>query len=222
MSGGPATPAQPTTCEFDSVEDAIEAFRRGEFLVVIDNEDRENEGDLVIAGEDLTTEKAAFMIRYTSGLICVSVDQERLDSLELPLMVERNTEALRTAYTISVDYKHGGVTTGISAHDRAQTTRALADYRKTKDDFNRPGHIFPLRPVAGGTLSRVGHTEAALDFAKLAGKRPVAAICEVVLDDGRMARRDDLKLFATQWNLKLVTINDLVKYREKHGLGKDW
>ncbi|TPX72701.1 3,4-dihydroxy-2-butanone-4-phosphate synthase [Spizellomyces sp. 'palustris'] len=209
------------SCDFDSVEDAIEAFRRGEFLVAIDNEDRENEGDLIIAGEDMTAEKAAFMIRYTSGVICVSVDGQRLDELELPLMVENNTETLRTAYTISVDYKHG-TTTGISAADRATTIRAIANPSIKASDFNRPGHVFPLRSVPGGTLKRVGHTEASVDFAKLAGKQKVAAICEIVLDDGRMARRDDLRVFSKQHGLKMVTISDLVKYRIANGLGEDW
>ncbi|TPX57416.1 3,4-dihydroxy-2-butanone-4-phosphate synthase [Powellomyces hirtus] len=221
MSTTTETNTPTTTSEFDSIDDAIEAFRKGEFLVVVDNEDRENEGDLIIAGEDMTAAKAAFMIRYTSGLICVTVAQERLDSLQLPLMVAANTESMRTAYTISVDYKHG-TTTGISAADRSATVRALADYSKTAEDFNRPGHVFPLRPVKGGSLKRVGHTEAALDFAKLAGKAPVAAICEVVMDDGRMARRDDLKVFAKQWGLRMVTINDLVKHRLAHNLVADW
>ncbi|KAI8822677.1 3,4-dihydroxy-2-butanone 4-phosphate synthase [Fimicolochytrium jonesii] len=215
------TPNGEQASEFDSIEDSIEAFRNGEFLVVVDNEDRENEGDLIIAGEDFTPEKAAFMIRYTSGLICVTVAPERLDELQLPLMVPNNTESMRTAYTISVDYKHG-TTTGISAKDRSTTTKALANPACKAEDFNRPGHIFPLKPVRGGTLNRVGHTEAALDFAKLAGKQPVSAICEVVLDDGRMARRDDLKAFAKQWGLKMCTISDLVKYRQRNGLTEQW
>ncbi|KAJ3181085.1 hypothetical protein HDU85_003790 [Gaertneriomyces sp. JEL0708] len=221
------TPDMPTLrngaeeAEFDTIEDAIESFRKGEFLIVVDNEDRENEGDLIIAGEDLTPEKAAFMIRYTSGMICVTVDPARLDELQLPQMVQNNTESLRTAYTVSTDYKHGS-TTGISAADRSRTIRALADPTAKADDFVRPGHVFPLRPVLGGTLRRVGHTEAGLDFAKLAGKRPVTAICEIVLDHGPMARRDDLKLLAKRWGVRLVTISDLVKYRVKHGLGLDW
>ncbi|KAJ3183074.1 hypothetical protein HDU87_007496 [Geranomyces variabilis] len=211
----------PQPIEFDSIPDAIAAFRAGEFLVVVDNEDRENEGDLIIAGSDLTPEKCAFLIRYTSGYICVTVEPQRLAALNLPLMVERNTDALRTAYTISVDYKHG-TTTGISAADRSATIRALADYSKGPEDFNVPGHVLPLKPVPGGVLKRVGHTEAALDLAKLAGKSPVAALCEVVLDDGRMARRDDLKQFAKTWGLKMITIADLVRYRKENNLGEDW
>ncbi|KAJ3154838.1 hypothetical protein HDU86_004538 [Geranomyces michiganensis] len=222
---GPEAPAwrmsAPQSVEFDSIPDAIAAFRAGEFLVVVDNEDRENEGDLIIAGSDLTPEKCAFLIRYTSGYICVTVEPERLAALNLPLMVERNTEALRTAYTVSVDYKHG-TSTGISAADRSATIRALADYSQGPDDFNVPGHVLPLKPVVGGVLKRVGHTEAALDLAKLAGKSPVAALCEVVLDDGRMARRDDLKEFAQKWGFKMITIADLVRYRKENGLGEDW
>ncbi|KAI9102805.1 3,4-dihydroxy-2-butanone 4-phosphate synthase [Phlyctochytrium arcticum] len=210
-----------TKADFDSIDAAIEAFRNGEFLVVVDDEDRENEGDLIIAAEDLTFEKTAFMVRYTSGLICVSMDAERLDRLELPLMVERNTESLRTAYTISVDLAEG-TTTGISAADRSKTVQALANPNSKPQDFNRPGHVFPLRAVPGGTLKRIGHTEAAQDLTKLAGKQTVAAICEVVLDDGRMARRDDLKEFAVKWGLKMISIADLVRYRTEKGLGLDW
>ncbi|KAJ3086868.1 hypothetical protein HK102_012307 [Quaeritorhiza haematococci] len=202
---------------FDTIEDAIEEIRKGNIIVVVDNEDRENEGDLIMAAEDATPEKMAFMIRYTSGVICVPAVGSRLDELELPLMVERNTESLRTAYTITVDYRHG-TTTGISAADRAATVRALATPNTVgANDFNRPGHVFPLRYTEGGVLRRSGHTEASVDFCKLAGKYPAAAICEVALDNGTMARRDDLKVFAKKWGLKLVTIEALAEYRRKHG-----
>ncbi|KAJ3129123.1 hypothetical protein HK098_002364 [Nowakowskiella sp. JEL0407] len=202
---------------FDTIEDALTEIGKGNFVIVVDNEDRENEGDLVLAAEDMTPEKMAFMIRYTSGVICVPAEGDRLDELELPLMVERNTESLRTAYTITVDYSIG-TTTGISAYDRSLTVRKLADPKSTPNQFTRPGHVFPLRYAPGGVLKRVGHTEASVDFCKLAGKQPVAAISEIVLDDGRMARRDDLRVLAKRWGMKIVKISDLVKYRVEHGV----
>ncbi|KAH6586899.1 hypothetical protein BASA50_000263 [Batrachochytrium salamandrivorans] len=193
---------------FDSIESALEAYRRGEFLVVVDNEDRENEGDLIIAAEDFTPEKAAFMIRYTSGLICAPASGDILDRLELPLMVANNTESLKTAYTVSTDVI-SGTTTGISAADRSLTIRRMANLNSIPSEFSRPGHVFPLRAVPGGVLKRVGHTEAAVDLCRLAQKQPVAAICEIVLDDGRMARRDDLRVFASRFSLKMITIATL-------------
>ncbi|RHZ78206.1 hypothetical protein Glove_166g216 [Diversispora epigaea] len=203
---------------FDSVEDAIKDFAEGKFLLVVDNEDRENEGDLIIAAEKVTTEQMAFMVRYTSGLICVPTTPERLDQLKLPLMVPQNTEKMKTAYTISVDYHHN-TTTGISAHDRALTARSLANPEiDNPDDFNRPGHIFPLRYTEGGVLKRVGHTEASVDLCKLAGLQPVGVICEVVKDDGLMARRDDCREFADEHGLKLISIEDIIKYRLDKGL----
>ncbi|CAH1767574.1 7595_t:CDS:2 [Entrophospora sp. SA101] len=199
---------------FDSIEEALKDFAEGKFVLVVDNEERENEGDLIIAAEKVTAEKMAFMIKYTSGLICVPTPPERLDQLEIPLMVpNNNTEKLKTAYTISVDYKHG-----ISAHDRALTARCLANPDITNpNDFNRPGHIFPLRYVPGGVLKRIGHTEASIDLCKLAGLQPVGVICELVKDDGSMARRDDCRLFADEHDLKLITIDDLIKYRLENG-----
>jgi 3,4-dihydroxy-2-butanone 4-phosphate synthase len=158
----------------------------------------------------MTPEKAAFMIRYTSGVICVPATQERLDELDLPLMVERNTDSMKTAYTITVDHK--STSTGISAADRSRTIQALANPNSKAGDFNRPGHVFPLRYNSGGVLARPGHTEAGVDFCKLAGKQPVAAISEVTLDNGVMARRQDLIPFAKKWGLKLVTIKDLISY----------
>ncbi|KAJ3286313.1 hypothetical protein HK104_009109 [Borealophlyctis nickersoniae] len=221
MPQGPT--ANGDAYEFDSIEDAVEEIRRGNFIIAVDNEDRENEGDLIIAAEDFTPEKAAFMIRYTSGIICVPMVGARLDELELPLMVENNTESHRTAYTVTVDYKHG-TTTGISAADRSATVKALGSPTTQPSDFARPGHVFPLRYAPGGVLTRVGHTEASVDFVKLAGNKKVAAatICEIALDDGTMARRDDLKVFAKRWGLKLVTIKDLVAYRVRHGLREDF
>ncbi|KAF9366437.1 hypothetical protein BGX34_002712 [Mortierella sp. NVP85] len=206
-----------SSVRFDSIEDAIKDFAEGKFVIAVDNEDRENEGDLIIAAEKVTTEQMAFLIRHSSGYVCVPTAPSRLEELNLPLMVPDNQELMKTAYTISVDYAHG-TTTGISAHDRALTARSLADPTKTAKDFNRPGHILPLRYTKGGVLRRTGHTEASVDLCKLAGLQPVAVICELVNDrDGSMARRDDCMKFALEHNIKLVTIADLVKYREEHG-----
>ncbi|ORE02801.1 hypothetical protein CU097_010925 [Rhizopus azygosporus] len=202
--------------EFDPVEEAIKDFANNKFVIVMDNEDRENEGDLIIAAQNITTEQMAFLIRHSSGYICVPTTGERLDELELPLMVEKNTELMRTAYTISCDYAHG-TTTGISAHDRALTARKLADPSSKPEDFMRPGHILPLRSVPGGTFQRFGHTEAAVDLCKLAGIYPVACIGEIVNDDaqGTMARRDDCFAFAKKHNIKMITIKDIIAYRRQ-------
>ena len=193
------------------IEDAIDAIGRGEFVVVVDDAERENEGDLVIAAEKVTQEKIAFMVRYTSGLVCAPVTGERLDELELPLMVSQNTDSHRTAFTVSVDYRHS-TTTGISAADRALTIRALVDPDTKPGDLARPGHIFPLRYREGGVLVRPGHTEASVDLARLAGLQPAAALCEVVNDDGSMARGADLVRFAKEHDLLIVSIADLVSY----------
>ncbi|KAG0022376.1 hypothetical protein BGZ82_011051 [Podila clonocystis] len=204
--------------KFDSVADAIKDIADGKFIIAVDNEDRENEGDLIIAAEKVTTEQMAFLIRYSSGYVCVPAAPSRLKELELPLMVPNNQELMKTAYTVSVDYAHG-TTTGISAHDRALTCRSLADPTKTAQDFNRPGHILPLRYAEGGTIRRFGHTEASVDLCKLAKLQPVAVICELVNDrDGSMARRDDCYKFAQEHGIKLVTIADIIKYRQEHGL----
>ncbi|WP_198083458.1 bifunctional 3,4-dihydroxy-2-butanone-4-phosphate synthase/GTP cyclohydrolase II [Variovorax sp. E3] len=196
----------------DLIEDALQALARGSIVVVVDDEDRENEGDLILAAEFATPEAIAFMVRYTSGMLCVGLPGERLDELELPLMVERNTDSMKTAYTVTIDYRHG-TTTGISASDRAATVRALVDTQAVAGDFNRPGHVFPLRAVPGGVLSRPGHTEAAVDLTRLAGLRPGGVLAEVVNDDGTMARRPQLEAFARQHGLPLVSIADLVAYR---------
>ncbi|KAF3930822.1 hypothetical protein ABW19_dt0200280 [Dactylella cylindrospora] len=200
---------------FDSIEDSLEAFGRGEFLVVLDSTDRENEGDLIMAAQDVTTEKMAWMVRYTSGLICVPMTGERTLALDLPQMVPKNQERHQTAYTVSTDYSHN-TTTGISAHDRALTARKLADPTVKPTDFRRPGHMFPLRSVKGGVRVRKGHTEAATDLCRLSGKEEVAVICEIVREeDGLMARRDDCIAFARKWGLKVCTIEDLVAYVEE-------
>jgi 3,4-dihydroxy 2-butanone 4-phosphate synthase/GTP cyclohydrolase II len=199
---------------FDTVEQAIDAVRRGEFVVVVDDEDRENEGDLIIAAEKMTPDKMAFMIRYTSGVICLPMEGPRLDELQLPLMVSGhdNTEGQRTAFTVSVDARHG-TTTGISAADRAATVQALIDPATAAADLARPGHIFPLRYRDGGVLKRAGHTEAAVDLARMAGCYPAGVLAEIVNDDGTMQRMPDLERFATRYGLVLVTIADLIRYR---------
>jgi 3,4-dihydroxy 2-butanone 4-phosphate synthase/GTP cyclohydrolase II len=179
----------------------------------MDDEDRENEGDLIMAAEQATPEAVAFIVRHSSGIICMPMTRERLEELRLPLMVAENTESHRTAFTISVDYRHG-TTTGISAADRAKTARALADPSSKPDDFSRPGHIFPLRCAEGGVLTRAGHTEASVDLVKLAGlPSPSAIICEIVNDDGTMKRGAELIAFAREHNLKIGTIADLIRYR---------
>jgi 3,4-dihydroxy 2-butanone 4-phosphate synthase/GTP cyclohydrolase II len=199
---------------FDEVEKAIDAVKRGEFVVVVDDEDRENEGDLIIAADRMTPEKMAFMIRYTSGVICLPMEGMRLDQLQLPLMVSgaENTEGQRTAFTISVDARHG-TTTGISAADRATTVRTLIDSATDAGDLARPGHIFPLRYREGGVLKRAGHTEAAVDLARLAGRYPAGVLSEIVNDDGTMQRLPDLERFAEAHGLVLLTIADLIRYR---------
>ncbi|ROH84480.1 3,4-dihydroxy-2-butanone-4-phosphate synthase [Pseudomethylobacillus aquaticus] len=199
---------------FDSVSRAVNAIARGEFVVVVDDTDRENEGDLIIAADRITADQMAFLVRYSSGVVCVGMEGERLDQLELPLMVTRNSDPFRTAFTVSVDYKHG-TSTGISAADRAATLRALANPTTQPDDLLRPGHIFPLRARQGGVLERPGHTEAALDLARLAGRAPAGVLCEIVNEDGSMARRPDLFRFAREHGLLIITIADLIIYREQ-------
>jgi 3,4-dihydroxy 2-butanone 4-phosphate synthase / GTP cyclohydrolase II len=199
---------------FTRVEEAIDAVARGEFVVVVDDEDRENEGDLIIAAERMTPEKMAFMIRYTSGVICLPLEGSRLDELQLPLMVAgpENSEQQRTAFTVSVDAKHG-TTTGISAADRAATVLRVIDPSTCAEDLARPGHIFPLRYREGGVLKRAGHTEAAVDLARMAGAYPAGVLAEIVNDDGTMQRLPDLQAFADEHGLVLVTIADLIRYR---------
>ncbi|AYG62472.1 3,4-dihydroxy-2-butanone-4-phosphate synthase [Rhizobium jaguaris] len=194
------------------IEDAIAAIARGEIAVVVDDRDRENEGDLVIASEAITPQAIAFMMNYARGLICVAMEGERLDELQIPLMVPNNTEMLKTAFTVSVDYIPE-TTTGISAADRAATVRALMRKGSRPEDFARPGHIFPLRAHPDGVLSRPGHTEAAVDLARLAGVSASGVICEVANDDGTMARLPDLEVFAKRHGLHLITIEDLIAYR---------
>lgn len=212
---------------FDSIESTIASFRSGAPIVVLDDEDRENEGDLILAAEDATPEKMAFMIRYTSGLICTPIPADLAAKLDLPQMVTANEDPKRTAYTISIDASDDDlITTGISAHDRALTCRTLASPKSAPDSFRRPGHVFPLRAREGGVLTRTGHTEAAVDFCRLAGKAPVGVICEMVEDgvevEGRpergepgMMRRDACLEFGRRWGLRVCTIADLVEYRRR-------
>ncbi len=196
------------------IEDAIEAIARGEMVIVVDDEDRENEGDIIIASDSITPQAVAFMMNHARGLICVAMEGEQLDALDLPLMVPRNTEYHKTAFTVSVDYIPG-TTTGISAADRAKTIRALVDGSTRPEDFARPGHIFPLRANPKGVLGRPGHTEAAVDLCRLAGRYPSGTICEVANDDGTMARLPELMLFAKKHGLLLITIKDLIGYMEQ-------
>jgi 3,4-dihydroxy 2-butanone 4-phosphate synthase / GTP cyclohydrolase II len=200
--------------KFDRVEDAIEDIRKGRMVIVADDEDRENEGDLIMAAAAVTPDHVNFMATHGRGLICVTLTPARADELELPLMTERNTDPQGTAFTISVDaHRKFGVTTGISAHDRAKTVQVLLDPHTKPDDLRRPGHIFPLRSKPGGVLRRVGQTEAAVDLARLAGLPPVGVICEILNADGTMARRPQLEKMATEHDLRFITVAQLVAYR---------
>ncbi|HUP53303.1 MAG TPA: bifunctional 3,4-dihydroxy-2-butanone-4-phosphate synthase/GTP cyclohydrolase II [Longimicrobiales bacterium] len=200
--------------KFDRVEDAIEAVRRGEMIIVADDEDRENEGDLVMAAAAVTPSHINFMTKHGRGLICVALTNERADELELSLMTDRNTDPQGTAFTVSVDaHRRFGVTTGISAHDRAKTIEILLDPATSPADLRRPGHIFPLRAKPGGVLRRVGQTEASVDLAELAGFPPVGVICEILDSDGTMARRPQLEEFAEKHDLRFITVAQLVSYR---------
>jgi 3,4-dihydroxy 2-butanone 4-phosphate synthase / GTP cyclohydrolase II len=197
---------------FTTIENAIDAIARGEAVVVVDDANRENEGDLIIAAEKTTPDTMAFMVRHTSGVICMPLEGARLDELQLPMMVAENTTAYRTAFTVSVDAKRG-TTTGISAADRTTTVHALIDPQTRPDDLARPGHIFPLRYREGGVLKRAGHTEAAVDLARLAGLSPAGVLAEVVNDDGTMSRLPELERFASEHSLAMISIADLIRYR---------
>jgi 3,4-dihydroxy 2-butanone 4-phosphate synthase/GTP cyclohydrolase II len=197
---------------FTKIEAAVEAIKRGELVIVVDDEDRENEGDLITAAEVITPESMAFMIRYTSGVICMPMEGDRLDQLRLPLMVADNTESQRTAFTVSVDARHN-TTTGISAADRCTTIHTMLDPNTRPEDLARPGHIFPLRYREGGVLKRAGHTEAAVDLARMAGFTTAGVLAEVVNDDGTMARMPELEKFAEEHGLLIISIADLIRYR---------
>ncbi|MDI9865078.1 bifunctional 3,4-dihydroxy-2-butanone-4-phosphate synthase/GTP cyclohydrolase II [Flectobacillus sp. DC10W] len=201
--------------KLDSIEEAIEAIKNGEIIIVADDEDRENEGDMICASEAITPEMVNFMIREGRGLMCVSLTEERCNELGLEMMVGNNTASHETPFTVSVDLLGHGCTTGISAPDRAKTIQALVDENIRPEELGRPGHIFPLKARKEGVLRRTGHTEAAMDFAKLAGFKPSGVLIEVLNEDGTMARLPDLRRMADKFNLKLVTIKDLVEYRLK-------
>jgi len=197
-----------------AIEEAIEEFRQGRMVIVVDDEDRENEGDFIMAAQKVTPEAVNFMARHGRGMICLPLTAGRCEELELDMMVDKNSALHGTAFTVTIDAKEGA-TTGISAFDRALTIRKAIDPAALPDDFSRPGHIFPLRAADGGVLKRAGHTEASLDLAKLAGLYPAGVLCEIMDDDGTMARLPRLEEIAKQFNLKIVTIRDLIEYRRR-------
>jgi 3,4-dihydroxy 2-butanone 4-phosphate synthase / GTP cyclohydrolase II len=199
---------------FSPIEDIVDAIKRGEMVIMVDDADRENEGDLIIAAEDATPDSIGFMLRYTSGIICMPIIGKRLDELELPMMVAKNTDVRRTAFTISIDAAQG-TTTGISAADRCRTIHAVLDPETKPSDLARPGHMYPLRYEPGGVLKRAGHTEAAVDLAELAGKYPAAVLAEVMNDDGSVAKLGDLERFAKEHGLLIGTIADLIAFRRE-------
>lgn len=212
---------------FNSIPEALQDIRDGKPVVVLDDESRENEGDLIMAADRATSDSIAFFVNYTSGIICVSITDERAKQLDLPLMVtsKENSESMYTAFTVSVDATHN-TTTGISAQDRATTIAALAQTDSTPDTFRRPGHVFPLVYHHGGVMNRPGHTEASLDLCQLAGCRPAGVLCEVTNRDGSMARTPECLEFAKQHGLKCITIADLIRYRAATEAfverGKEW
>jgi len=205
----------PETTPFASIEAAIEHFRQGRFVIIVDDEDRENEGDLAIAAEKVTPQAINFMARHGRGLICLAMTEERCDDLRLPLMVEDNTSPFGTAFTVSIEAR-GKVTTGISAADRAATVLTAIDPATRPDDLLRPGHIFPLRARKGGVLKRAGQTEASVDLATLAGLLPSGVICEIMNEDGTMARVPDLTLVAAEHGILMITVSDLIRHRLRH------
>jgi 3,4-dihydroxy 2-butanone 4-phosphate synthase/GTP cyclohydrolase II len=206
-------PGHETEPAFIPIPEAIEIFRQGKMVIIVDDEDRENEGDLVVAAEKITPEAINFMAKFGRGLVCISMTEERCKELDLPLMVdEKNSTPFGTAFTVSIEAR-GKVTTGISVHDRAATVRTAIDPNTRPEDLIRPGHVFPVRARPGGVLKRAGHTEASVDLATLAGLYPAAVICEIMNDDGSMARVPDLKVFAQTHDLPLLTVSDLISHR---------
>src|ERR1043165_1328696 len=199
----------------DTIESALEDLRNGKLLIVVDDEDRENEGDFITAARNVTPEIINFMSKHGRGLICAPITEQRCDELRLNLMVENNTVLHQTPFTVTVDLKGHGCTTGISAQDRAKTVQALIDPNTKPEDLGRPGHIFPLRAKKGGVLRRTGHTEATVDLARLAGFQPAGVLVEIMNEDGSMARLPDLLNIAKKFNLKIISIEDLIAYRLK-------
>ena len=202
--------------KFNNIADAIDDIRKGKLIIVVDDEKRENEGDFICAAEKITPELVNFMITHGRGLVCVPLTESRCNELELNQMVSENTDPLNTAFTVSVDLKSKDVSTGISADDRSKTILALVNPKTKSKQLSRPGHIFPLIAKEGGVLRRTGHTEAAIDFARLAGLKPAGVLIEIIKNDGSMARLPDLKLLAKKFDLKIVSIEDLVAYRMNH------
>ncbi len=200
--------------EFNTIEEAIKDIKNGNFVIAVDDEDRENEGDLIVAAEKVTDKKINFMTKYARGLVCMPIVEERLDELNIGQMVSENTDNHETAFTVSIDYKD--TTTGISAGERAMTIKKVLDPNVSGEDFRRPGHIFPLKGREGGVLKRAGHTEAAIDLARLAGLYPAGVICEIMNEDGTMARMPQLIEFAKKYDIKIITIADLIAYRRKN------
>ena len=207
---------------FASIETAIEELKAGRMVVIVDDDDRENEGDLAMAAEMITPEAINFMATYARGLICLTITGERADQLELSPMAPCNTSPCGTAFTVSIDARGRGVTTGISAHDRAQTILAAIEAGTRPEDLGRPGHVFPLRARAGGVLERRGQTEASVDLARLAGLNPSGVICEIMNDDGSMARLRDLRRFCIRHGLKMITVAELALYRLESESAKFW
>ena len=199
--------------QLNTIEEAIESFREGEFVIVVDDEDRENEGDFIIAAEKVTAEKVNFMMRYGRGVLCAPISEKRCEELELPMQVVHNTSSHETPFTVTVDRIGNGCTTGVSMHDRAETILALADPATKPSDLGRPGHVCPLRARERGVLRRAGHTEAAIDLTRLAGLRPAAALIEVIKEDGTMARLPDLLEISKKYGFKIISIEDLIRYR---------
>src|SRR5687767_9099834 len=200
---------------FATIEEAVEVYRRGDFVIIVDDEDRENEGDLCIAAEKVTPAAVNFMATHARGLICLALTEERCNELDLPLMVENNTSPFGTAFTVSIEAR-GRITTGISAFDRSETVRAAIDPRTRPQDLLRPGHVFPLRARKGGVLKRAGQTEASVDLAMMSRLTPASVICEIMNEDGTMARLPDLRMFAQRHGVKIISVADIIKYRMRN------
>ncbi len=205
---------QPDDARMSTIPEIVDDLKAGKMIVLVDDEDRENEGDLICLAESVTADQINFMARYGRGLICMPVDRAIADRLDLPPQVDRNTSRRSTAFTVSIEAATG-ITTGISAADRARTIQVAADPKSGPNDLSRPGHIFPLRAMPGGVLRRAGHTEGAIDLARLAGARPVAVVCEIMNDDGSMARLPDLDRFSREHGMKMATVADLIHYRRR-------
>jgi 3,4-dihydroxy 2-butanone 4-phosphate synthase / GTP cyclohydrolase II len=201
--------------KFDSIADALVDYAAGKMLIVVDDEDRENEGDLIQATEKVTPESVNFILKHARGMMCVAMTEERADELNLPPMVANNTAMRGTAFTVTIDYLHG-TTTGVSAHDRAKTLRAIADRTTRPEDFARPGHIQPLRARPGGVFERIGQTEAAVDLSRLCGLFPSGVVCEIMREDGTMMRRPELRKFSEHHGLKMISVEELIRYRTRH------